>query len=487
MSSAHGESYDAVVIGSGPGGSTFAYALASAGARVLVIERGDSLLNEGVTAPRSMALFRHKGECVGGESKFFGAAMYRLRAQDFAATEHESGVSPAWPLGYTDLEPFYGEAERLYRVHGSSTEDPSEPPRSAPWPYPPIPHQGPVASMVDRLRTRSRLAVSYIPKGIDYGPGGACRLCQHCDAYVCPYDAKMDAEIAALRPALRTGQVTLLTKTECLKILTSTDGRRVEGVLVKSADGQRTVSAPLVGTSAGVVGTPALLWRSRTDKHANGLSNRSSALGRFLAGHTQGWLFPLIRGVQAEPFHQKTFAINQYYASAPDWRFPLGAIQAAGYVADGWRQVPVGLRRIARGILRNSVQLFYMTEGLPTKDSGFALTDDGPRSLAGAVPPTQNRRSFQRLRRLAIDAFRQAGYRVFAPRVTNRVWHPVGTARMGSDPSTSIVDDHCRAHDVKGLFVVDASVLPTAGAVNTTLTIVALALRAGHAAQRLRA
>lgn len=478
------ESYDAVVIGSGPGGSTFAYSLATNGARVLVVERGDHLGSPELNAPRSMVLFKHRGECVGGESKFFGAALYRLRARDFTATEHESGVSPAWPVSYSELEPFYVQAEQLYRVHGSSEGDPSEPPRSAPWPHPPIPHQGPVASMVDRLQTRAGLAVSYIPKGLDFGPGGTCRLCQHCDAYVCPFDAKMDAEVAALRPAMRTGNVTLLTRTECLKIVTSPDGRRVEGVVVRTADGEKTVSTPLVGTSAGVLGTPTLLWRSRTDKHAQGLANRSGALGRFLAGHTQGWVFPIIRHVQASPFHQKTFAINQYYQSAPDWRFPLGAIQAAGYVADGWKEVPVGLQTVTRGILRNSVQLFYMTEGLPTKQSGFVLSDDRPLVLRSAVPPTQNRQSFQRLRRAAIDAFRQAGYRVIAPRVTNPVWHPVGTARMGSDPSASVVDDQCRAHDVSGLFVVDASALPTAGAVNTTLTIVALALRAGNAAQR---
>ena len=179
--------------------------------RRLLVERGHHITSEGLHAPVSMSQFDRYGGGVGGDSKFFGAALYRLREQDFAATEHESGISPPWPISYTELEPFYARAEALYRVHGSSESDPTEPPRSSPWPHPPIPHQGPVIDLVARLRARAMVPVSHIPKGIDYGPAGACRLCQACDAYFCPFDAKMDAEAAALRPALRTGNVTLLT------------------------------------------------------------------------------------------------------------------------------------------------------------------------------------------------------------------------------------------------------------------------------------
>jgi choline dehydrogenase-like flavoprotein len=474
-------SYDAIVIGSGPGGSTFAYALASKGAKVLVVERGDSLSGAGLSAPVSMAQFDRSRGWVGGDSKFFGAALYRFREQDFEATQHERGVSPAWPMSYAELEPFYASAERLYRVHGSSEGDRSEPPRSTPWPHPPVPHQGPVVDMVERLEARAKLSVSYIPRGIDYGESGTCRLCQLCDGYFCPFDAKMDAEVAALRPGLHTGNVTLLAHAECVRISTSTDGRRVEGVLVKTEEGDTRIAAPLVAASAGVLGTPTLLWRSRTHKHAKGLANSSGALGRFLAAHTQGWLFPLSRRIQASPFHQKTFAINEYYGSAPGWKFPLGTIQAAGYLEDGWRQVPFGARRVIRAILENSVQVFCMTEGLPTADSGFALSDEGPPPRV-IVPPRQNPGSFRHLKRTAVEAFRQAGYRVVSPPVADRLWHAVGTARMGSDPSTSVVDARCKAHDVAGLFVVDASAIPTAGAVNSTLTIVALALKAGKAA-----
>ena len=152
------------------------------------------------------------------------------------------------------------------------------------------------------------------------------------------------------------------------------------------------------------------------------------------------------------------------------------------YDEDGWRQVPRGARLITRTILRNSLQAFCMTEGLPTADSGFPLSDEDRPSPRAIVPPRQNNRSFRRLKRLAAGAFGKAGYRVVAPSVTDRLWHAVGTARMGLDPATSIVDPRGEAHDVRGLFVVDASIIPTAGAVNGTLTIIALAIRSGEAA-----
>jgi choline dehydrogenase-like flavoprotein len=130
------QAYDAIVVGAGVGGSTLAYRLAARGLHVLVLERaehfrppawrpGDPIGIHYLNAPAGL-------DIVGGQSKFYGAAMYRLRESDFRATRHEGGESPAWPIGYADLEPYYAEAERLYRVHGSSEGDPSDPPRSGP-------------------------------------------------------------------------------------------------------------------------------------------------------------------------------------------------------------------------------------------------------------------------------------------------------------------------------------------------------------------
>src|SRR6185295_548348 len=113
----------------------------------------------------------------------------------------------------------------------------------------PIPHQGPVRGLVQRLTERTGVSVSHIPRAIDYDPaaGGKCILCQHCDSYYCPREAKMDAEIAALRPALRTGLVTVLTGAQCLRVETTPDGRRAVGIRVKQNGEEFMIHAGLVG------------------------------------------------------------------------------------------------------------------------------------------------------------------------------------------------------------------------------------------------
>jgi len=466
--------YDAIVVGTGIGGSVFAYALARRGLNVAVIERGEFLKNPGGGLDPLHVHYFENNPVVGGLTKAFGAAMYRLRESDFRDVEMENGVSPAWPFTYADLEPFYGQAEALFKVHGSSENDPTEPPRSTPWPYPAIPHQGPVQELVRRLGERAGISVGHVPRAIDYDPpnGGRCVLCRHCDAYYCPRDAKMDAEIAALRPAISTGKVTLFTGTECLQILTSSDGRKVTGARVRRGGETATFLSGIVSASCGLLDTPLLLWRSRSELHPNGLGNASGALGRYWAAHTQAWVFPVSIGSQWKPFHQKTFAINAFYESAPDSKYPLGVIQSAGNIE------PIGMSRrhkyFAQVLLKNSFQTFVMSEALPSRESGFALSDSGATMIK---EPVRNGRSFEKLRRHAIEMFRAAGYLVVAPsNVLN--YHSVGTARMGSNPAESIVDANCKAHEVDGLFVIDSSVLPTSGALNSGLTVAAVALRA---------
>lgn len=475
MSTRSDISCDAVVIGSGLGGSTFAHALARRGLAVVVVDATEPIRHHGPDlAPVHIVHFGDR-PYVGGLTKFYGASMYRLREMDFRPTEMEAGTTPGWPIGYADLEPFYGEAERLYRVHGSSVNDDTEPARSCPWPHEPIPHQGPVRELVQRVTDRAGIPVAHIPRALDYDPqrGGRCVLCQHCDAYFCPRDAKMDAEIAALRPAVDSGLVNLLSGTSCLRILTTPDGKRATGARVSRGGEEFDIHARIVAVAGGVDGTPLLLWRSRSDRHPNGLANGSRTLGRFFAAHTQGWVFPIKRAVQRTPFHQKTFAIHSFYRSAPNWPYPTGAIQAAGYIE------PIGMSRryrpFAAALLYNSFHVFVMTEGLPSAESGYDLSDEG---ASFRQEPVQNRQTFKILRRHAIDIFRNAGYRVLASGVYGARWHGVGTARMGSDPRTSIVDPFCQAHDVDGLYVVDASALPSPGAVNTGLTIAAVAMRA---------
>jgi choline dehydrogenase-like flavoprotein len=197
-------------------------------------------------------------------------------------------------------------------------------------------------------------------------------------------------------------------------------------------------------------------------------------------------VFPLLSlGAKLPPMHTKTFSLNAYYDSGPNWPYPMGVIQAAGQVPF-WRQdvVPPWLKLPARLVGERSIYCFFMNEVVPTRESGF-IVENG--RLVGLRPPPRNPETFRRFRRIAIDVFRRAGYLVVAPRHRS-LWHRVGTVRFGADPESSVLDASCRVHDIEGLYVVDASVLPSAGAVGTALTIAALALRVGDAiaGKRLR-
>lgn len=482
--------YDAVIIGSGAGGSTLSYRLAQSGHKVLVVERGEILTSQRQNALDAVGKYQHeytkntadKRSFVGGQTKFYGSALYRMRESDFHSVEHENGTSPAWPITYQELERYYDEAEVLYHVHGSCNGDPSEPPRVHHFPHPPIPHSSLVLKLVKRLEGLGE-SISSIPRGLDYGPIGKCVLCSTCDGYYCQIDAKMDAEIAALRPAIASGNVRLMTGTECIRVLTNKHGSKVSGVVLRYLGHEQVIHSEIVAVCAGVPHSASLLRRSRTDKHHEGLGNASGCLGRYLAGHSVGMIFPFMSWRKLPAAHTKTFAINSYYNGAPGWPYPMGVIQIAGQMPF-WEQSSYFIRPIAHLVGTHALMCFYMTEALPSRDCGFIFEGD---KIVRRVAPIHNSKSFERLRLVAVDLFRRAGYPVLAPRRRHHIWHEVGTARIGISPEDSVVDPNCQVHGIEGLFVVDASVLPSAGAVNTALTIIALALRAGdHISRSLR-
>jgi len=473
--------YDFVVIGSGAGGGTLAHELAACDARVLLIEAGDWLRP---TAPGAgEPLGRYIGdyypdrsvpiEVVGGQTKFYGAALYRYRESDFAAVEHEAGTTPGWPLDYAELAPFYDRVEAVYKVHGDPGLDRTEPPRGRPLPHSHLPHSPTVARMVARL-AEVGAEPAPIPRALLWqNASGPCQLCATCDAHLCRVEAKGDTDIAAVRPALASGRVTLLTRTRALRILTDPSGRQATGVEVER-DGERAiVPAGGIVVSAGLEATVALLRRSRTGAWPEGLGNAGGALGRYLAGHSTGMLFPFVSLRKMADEHTKTFAINQFYHGDSTWRWPLGVIQMSGQMPM-WREVGRAIRPIAHILARHALTAFYMTEALPGRDTGFRF--DGDR-LVGKQDAIHNMRTFRHMRKLATGMFRQAGYPVLARRRPPYLWHETGGARMGDDPATAVVDRNLAVHGIAGLHVVDASVLPSAGAVNTGLTIMALASR----------
>jgi choline dehydrogenase-like flavoprotein len=211
--------YDVVIIGSGVGGGGVALSLADTGARILLLERGRRLPKEPQNTDAEAVFVQRRYRAkeqwtdgagkafipgqfyqVGGHTKLYGTAMYRLRESDFQAVDHEDGVSPAWPVCYLDLEPFYAQAEQIFGVHGESGQDPIEPLRSSAFPYPPVPHEPLIAQLAEQLKQQG-LRPFQMPSAIDLREGGRCIRCGTCDAFPCAQDAKGDAETRLPRAA----------------------------------------------------------------------------------------------------------------------------------------------------------------------------------------------------------------------------------------------------------------------------------------------
>jgi len=488
--------YDIIIIGSGAGGGTVAHALADTSARILILERGDFVPQEPANWDPE-AVWKHlryrasehwldrSGEkflpythyCVGGNTKFWGSVLYRFRREDFEAVEHIDGVSPAWPIGYATLEPFYEKAERLYQVHGECGVDPTEVPRG-PFPHAPIPHAHEMARMVEQLREQG-LHPSPLPLGLlNPGEPNGCILCSTCNSFPCQRHAKSEADVCCIRPTMERPNVTLWTNAYARRLLTDATGRRVAMVEVEHLGEILRVEAPLVVVSCGAVNSAALLLRSADDKHPEGLANSSGLVGRRYMAH----LATMMEGFH--PFRknhtvfQKTVAINDFYLRGPDGGYPLGQIQSQGrthgvmaQTVVSWIPLWVYAAWVARG-----VDWLAISEDLPRLENRVTVETDG-RIRLNYRP--NNLIAHDRLVTEAKQILKRLGFWtvITHSHEYKNTTHQCGTVCFGTDPQESVLDPYCRSHDVDNLFVVDASFFPSSAAVNPGLTIAAQALR----------
>jgi len=343
--------YDVIIIGSGPGGGSVAHRLAPTGKRILMLERGEYL-------PRSRANWDAKtvfvdgtyqapdtwdgknGESfhpglhywVGGNSKVYGSALFRLRERDFGALQHTDGVSPAWPLGYDVFEPYYGQAEALFHVHGRRGEDPNEPWSSTPYAYPPVSHEPRIQALNDSL-VNDGLHPFHLPLGIlmdekdgKVTPTSPCIRCDAFDGFPCAINAKADAQVICVDPTLKAHEnFTLLTGAYVSRLETDAGGGSVSKVHVTRNGTQEEYSADMVVVACGALSSALLLLRSANDKHPTGLANGSDQVGRNYMRHNMSILMALLK----EPNHtvfQKTLALSDFYFGSDDFDYPLGLL-----------------------------------------------------------------------------------------------------------------------------------------------------------------
>lgn len=495
MSRAHS---DVLIIGSGAGGGTMAHALAGTGARVTVLERGGHVPQEPENwSPaavwqalryraterwvdgddREFLPYTHYN--VGGNTRYWGSVLYRLRREDFGELAHAEGVSPAWPITYETLAPYYERAEQLYHVHGAVGDDPTEPPRG-PFPHPSVPHAPGMSALIDGLRAQG-LHPSPLPLGlIRPGEPDGCVLCNTCNSFPCQLRRKSDADVCALEPALRTPTVTLRTGTLARRLLTDAGGRRVTGVEVTDADGSTEIlTADVVVVACGAVNSAALLLRSATDRHPDGLGNSSGLVGRRYMAHLATMMQAFHPFRRNADVFQKTVAVNDFYLRGPDVPYPLGQLQAQGRTHGIMAKAVVPLPPLAvyDWWVARGVDWLAMTEDLPDERNRVTLTPDGRIRLAYRP---NNVRVHRRLVREAKRVLRRLGFwlTVSHSHGSRNTTHQCGTLVFGTDPRRSVLDPFCRSHDVENLFVVDASFFPSSAAVNPALTIIAQALRA---------
>ncbi len=522
------ERYDVIIIGSGAGGGTLARHLAPSGKRILLLERGDWLTREPQNWSAADVFVENRyiskdtwydssGKpfqpqvhyYVGGATKLYGAALYRMREQDFGELRHHGGVSPAWPISYSDMEPYYTMAERLYEVHGARAEDPTEPPASAAYPHPPISHEPRIAELSDAFDNIG-LNPFHAPCGVMLNeldpPYSRCVRCSTCDGFPCLVHAKSDAEVLGVRPALEHANVTLLTRAEVLALHTNPEGTAVTEVLVERYDQddeevlRETYSADIVVVSCGAANTAKLLLHSANDKHPGGLANGSDQVGRNYMFHNSQAVLAISKEPNPTVF-QKTLGVNDFYFASDAWEYPMGNIQMVGKSSpEMYRGEKPLMTKLAPSfsladVADHAVDFWLSTEDLPQADNRVTVDRDGNLTLAyRASNDTARDRLFEQLRSLLGHLGMHEHHLI--PRwayLENKipvagVAHQAGTCRFGSDPASSALDIHCKAHELDNLYVVDTSFFPSISAVNPALTAMANALRVGdHLLQRLGA
>lgn len=490
------QSYDVIIVGTGAGGGTLAQKLAPTGKKILILERGDFMplaeqnrsnvdifKRERYHAPEQW--YDRAGEpfspqtnyAVGGNTKIYGAVLQRFRERDFEAVQHQSGVSPEWCLKYADFEPYYTEAEALYKVHGQPTSDPTEPLHSADYPFAPVVQEAQIEGIVEAIAQQG-LHPSPLPLGLTHQDD----------------DPSNDAEVSGITPALTHANVILKTKAKVLRLHTNPSGLAVKGVEAEIAGESFLFLADIVVLACGAINSAALLLRSVSEAHPNGLANRSGLVGRNLMKSLITVVVQLSTKPNSGTF-QKSVSVNDFYWGDKDFPYPMGHIQNSGGLLSDviFAEAPpmfsvlakfmpgFGLRQLAT----HSIGWWAQTEDLPNPQNQVRM--EGGKLMVDYT--ANNREAHDRLIYRWTEVLKSveknlSGFQkgVIHPKGESPLQvlaNQCGTCRFGIDPDASVLDPNCRAHDVENLYVVDSSFFPSNASISPALTIMANALRVG--------
>jgi choline dehydrogenase-like flavoprotein len=526
------QEWDVIVIGTGMGGGTVGLKLAKAGKRVLFLEKGrshlgsatsltgnyaenffpiieppdakhagimskagrwtDSIVDTSGTPTHSSIPFIGCG--TGGSSALYGMAMERFSEADFhrgsyrTGADDSSSLPDSWPISYVDLKPYYEEAEQLYRVRG--TVDPLRKETIETY-QPPVPLCAPNEEMFSFLGGKG-LHPYNLPLACDAVEG-----CLNCQGYLCPKNCRNDSAKICVEPAIRNYGASLLDECEAVRIDSSDS--LVNAVVCRWRGKPLTLRGKIVVLAAGALHTPALLLRSSSEEFPNGLANSSGQVGKNLMRHYIDIYAIAIKQKPKATDNLKQIAFNDFYLS-DGMRF--GTVQSFGplpspailFAKIRKRLTDTGLpfmsaifnvfKPIAEfafsKIFSGRLVLASIMEDLPYTDNAVSLSETGDVVISYKIHPTEMARieSFRKKIRAALKPY---SFILKKEADSNsRIAHVCGTCRSGLDPNSSVVDAFNRAHDIKNLFITDASFFPTSGGTNPALTIAANALRAAN-------
>jgi choline dehydrogenase-like flavoprotein len=486
--------FDVIVVGSGAGGGTFAYACARAGKSVLLLERGRPfVLNNPAHDEQAMLIDKqpyddrpvsvngtarrlYVGGVLGGGTSLYGAALMRPSPDDFYPGRHYGWRIPRaiwdWPVTYPALEPFYTEAEALYGVSACGEDDfgPLPRPRLA-LAQQTIPLKPINQRLIAANRTRG-LKPFRLPLAIDFS---RCLQCADCPGFICPTGARRSAAQLVDRALPEKLPLRLLTHAEVKRL--ARDGRgQVEGVCVhdRTTGRQSTFRARRYALAAGAISSPALLLRS-------------GMTGPHVGRHYMLHLSPIVAGVfrrrtGADQTYIKQVGFSDYYFGTRRYAHKLGLIQSLP--VPGPRMVAKATAgRLPAAVIqflrRRMLPLAGIVEDLPDPANRVGLGRDGEAELSHRYGPYDLDRG-RRLGRLMARILKNAGALFCLARPfpsEEHVAHQCGTLRFGTDPAEAVLDPDCRVFGQENLFVVDAGFFPTSLGVGPALTIIANALR----------
>ena len=494
--------FDFIIVGSGMGGASVAHGLVNHGYRVLMVERG-SPITESSACHSARDIFINRKFMpeetwldntgkefqpgtyynLGGNTKFYGAALFRFRPEEFDAIHYPDGVSPAWPISYDDLAPYYQQAETLFQVAGDHSQDPTEPYRIESYPFKPVSHEPAIDQLVGRLR-----ALGFGPGPIPLGVNKDAWLKQGqhpWDAYPNPSNqdksqpGKLDAESALIDHLRDKPNFTLVTDCQVKKLVANDEGAITEIQCLLGKAQQPTVyKAKHFILSAGAVNSAALLLASANDRYQNGLANSSGLVGCNLMNHVCSALMSVHPLKKNSSVYQKTVTVNAFNKITNDRPYPLGNIQLLGKVSGQilkaqmpW--VPVG---ILNQLAQRSVDWYIMSEDLPDAENRVRLTKEGKIQVDFT---SNNLSTHKALMASAKSMLRSVGYPILLSKAFDKstLSHQCGTAKFGVNPAESVLNTDCRSWDHKNLSIVDASFFPSSGTLNPALTIAAQGLR----------